>query len=156
MGLDPHQLRDLIIRPTLKRLNLWSEAAEELVLGIAIQESDLHYLTQLGGGPARGLWQMEKATHDDIWENFLNGRVKLALNILGPYPKPDHARLAWDLAYACAMCRAHLLRCPGELPPAGDINGQAKYWKQYYNTPLGAGTTKKYIDNWHRTMGTAQ
>lgn len=48
MGINPHQLRDLVIRPTLKRLGFWSTAAEELVLGTAIQESSLQYLQQLG------------------------------------------------------------------------------------------------------------
>ncbi|MEO5364675.1 MAG: hypothetical protein H7838_13810 [Magnetococcus sp. DMHC-8] len=152
-GLDPQQLRDLVIRPTLQRLDLWSDAAEELVLGTAIQESGLRYLQQLGGGPARGLWQMERPTHDDIWQNFLHGRTKLGLNILGPYVKPDHARLASDLAYACAMCRVHYLRCPDMLPSAGDIDGQAAYWKAWYNTPLGKGTVEQYIANWHRVMG---
>ena len=50
MGLNPQQLRDLVIRPTLKRLGLWSTAAEELVLGTGIQESGLQYLQQLGAG----------------------------------------------------------------------------------------------------------
>ena len=153
MGLDPHQLRDLVIRPTLQRLGLWSDAVEELVLGTAIQESGLQYLQQLGNGPARGLWQMERPTHDDIWTNFLHGRTKLGLNILGPYTKPDHARLAWDLAYACAMCRVHYLRCPQALPLAGDIEAQAAYWKHAYNTPLGAGMATQYVANWNRVMG---
>ncbi|MBF0190242.1 MAG: hypothetical protein HQL99_03710 [Magnetococcales bacterium] len=152
MGLDPRQLLVLVICPTLQRLDLWSSAAEELLLGIAIQESGLRYLTQLGGGPAMGLWQMEKITHDDIWQNFLHGRTKLALNILGPYPKPDHARLAWDLAYACGMCRVHLLRCPGALPAAGDLDGQANYWKLHYNSLLGAGTAEQYCSSWRRVM----
>ena len=39
MGLNPQQFRSLVIRPTLRRLDLWSEAAEELLLGTAIQES---------------------------------------------------------------------------------------------------------------------
>ena len=153
MGIDPKHLRDLVIRPTLQRLSLWSDAAEELVLGTAIQESGLQYLQQLDGGPALGLWQMERATHDDIWQNFLHYRTKLGLNILGPYSKPGHSRLAWDLSYACAMCRAHYLRFPGALPPAGDIDGQAAYWKKFYNTPLGKGTHKQYTANWHRAMG---
>ncbi len=153
MGLNPHQLRDLVIRPTLQRLALWSDAAEELVLGTAIQESGLQYLQQLGGGPARGLWQMERATHDDIWQNFLHFRTKLGLNVLGPYTRPDHTRLAWDLAYACAMCRIAYLRCPDALPAAGDINGQAVFWKRWYNTPLGKGTVDQYTANWHRAMG---
>ncbi|MBF0165084.1 MAG: hypothetical protein HQM01_11385 [Magnetococcales bacterium] len=155
MGLDPHQLREQIIRPTLQRLILWSEAAEELVLGTAIQESGLRFVRQLGSGPARGLWQMEPATHDDLWLNYLHSRTKLALNILGPYPKPDPGRLVWDLTYSCAMCRVHYLRCPQELPSAGDIKAQAAYWKKFYNTPLGAGTVEQYLANWHRTMGDA-
>ncbi len=153
MGIDPKQLTDLIIRPTLQRLGLWSDAAEELVLGTAIQESSLQYLQQLGGGPALGLWQMERATHDDIWQNFLHFRTKLGLNVLGPYSKPDPTRLVWDLAYACALCRIHYLRSPSALPVAGDTNGQAVYWKQFYNTPLGAGTVEQYTANWHRVMG---
>ncbi|MBF0615160.1 MAG: hypothetical protein HQL92_08405 [Magnetococcales bacterium] len=153
MGLNPLQLRENIIRPILQRLGLWTEAAEELVLGTAIQESGLVYLRQLGSGPARGLWQMEPNTHNDIWENFLHSRTKLALNILGPYPKPDPGRLVWDLAYSCAMCRVHYLRCPGALPDAGDLKAQATYWKKFYNTPLGAGTVEQYCSSWHRTMG---
>ncbi|MBF0214130.1 MAG: hypothetical protein HQM00_11315 [Magnetococcales bacterium] len=153
MGLDPHQLCEHIIRPTLQRLGLWTEAAEELVLGTAIQESGLRYVRQLGSGPARGLWQMEPATHDDLWTNHLNSRTKLGLNVLGPYTKPDPGRLVWDLAYSCAMCRVHYLRCPGALPPAGDLNGQAYYWKKYYNTVHGAGTIGEYLANWQRVMG---
>ncbi|MEO5341714.1 MAG: hypothetical protein H7837_14585 [Magnetococcus sp. MYC-9] len=152
MGINPHQLLDLVIRPTLRRLDLWSEAAEELLLGTAIQESSLSYLKQMGAGPAKGIWQMEKPTHDDIWTNFLHYRTKLGLNVLGPYAKPDHTRLTWDLAYACALCRVHYLRSPEPLPPAGDIDAQAAYWKQWYNTPLGKGTAAEYIANWHRTM----
>ncbi len=153
MGLDPHQLREHIIRPTLQRLGLWSEGAEELVLGTAIQESGLRYVRQLGSGPARGLWQMEPNTHNDLWDNFLHSRTKLGLNILGPYPKPDPGRLIWDLTYSCAMCRVHYLRCPDVLPEAGDIDGQAGYWKRWYNTPLGHGVAGQYIANWHRVMG---
>ncbi|MBF0400744.1 MAG: hypothetical protein HQL90_08250 [Magnetococcales bacterium] len=153
MGLNPYQLRDLVIRPTLQRLGLLSDAAEELVLGTAIQESSLHYLQQLDGGPARGLWQMERATHDDIWQNFLHFRTKLGLNVLGPYTRPDHTRLVWDLAYACAMCRIAYLRCPEPLPHAGDIEAQAAYWKAWYNTPLGKGSTQQYITSWCHAMG---
>ncbi|MEO5333846.1 MAG: hypothetical protein H7839_17675 [Magnetococcus sp. YQC-5] len=153
MGINPQQLTDLVIRPTLQRLGLWSDAAEELVLGTAIQESGLQYLQQLGGGPALGLWQMERATHDDIWTNFLHFRTKLGLNVLGPYTRPDHTRLAWDLAYACAMCRIHYLRCSAPLPADGDIEAQAAYWKSHFNTPLGKGTTQQYLANWHRAMG---
>ena len=34
-------------------------------------------------------------------------------------------------------------RQPEALPEAGDIEGQAAFRKQHYNTPLGAGTVSK-------------
>ena len=115
--------------------------------------SDLRYINQLGGGPALGLWQMEPATHDDIWENFLAYRVKLGLKVLGSQTKFNHTRLIWDLAYACAMSRIHYLRVPRALPRAGNIKAQARYYKQFYNTPAGKGTVEQYLANWHRTVG---
>jgi hypothetical protein len=30
-------------------------------------------------------------------------------------------------------------------PVAGDVQGQVKFWKQHYNTPLGARTVPKYV-----------
>ncbi|KAF0118141.1 MAG: hypothetical protein FD149_866 [Rhodospirillaceae bacterium] len=68
-----------VIRPTLLHLGLHSPAAEALLLGTAIQESRLGtYLRQTGGGPALGVYQMEPATHEDIWTNFLAYRPDLA------------------------------------------------------------------------------
>ena len=34
--------------------------------------------------------------------------------------------------------------CLPPLPEAGDIEGQAAFWKQHYNTPFGVGTVSKY------------
>ena len=39
VALDASQLRTLVIQPALSEIELWSEAAEELVLGTAIVES---------------------------------------------------------------------------------------------------------------------
>ena len=67
--LDIPQFRANIIRPVLLVIGGESRAAENLILGTALQESNLRYLRQLGDGPARGVYQMEPATHDDIWDN---------------------------------------------------------------------------------------
>ena len=76
-GLDVVQLRREVLRPTLRYLELWSPAAENLVIGTAAHESGgCRYLTQIGG-PALGLYQIEPATHDDLWTNFLAYRVEL-------------------------------------------------------------------------------
>lgn len=148
--LDRKQFKDLIVVPTLLKLKLYSKAAEELVLGTALQESHLTYLKQLGGGPALGVFQMEPATHDDIWDNFLTYRNELGLIISELAGTCQSSEMTSNLAYACAMCRVHYFRVPDELPAAGDIAGQATYWKRHYNTPLGAGTVEEYMENWQR------
>jgi hypothetical protein len=43
-----------------------------------------------------------------------------------------------NLAHATAMCRVHDRRAPEPLPPAGDLEAQAAYWKAHYNTAAGA------------------
>ena len=75
--LSSIHLLDRVIAPALEKIGLWSRAAEELVLGTAIIESGLTYLKQHGDGPALGLWQVEPATHDDLYTNFLNYRPEL-------------------------------------------------------------------------------
>ena len=150
MGLNDFQLRELIIIPTLMHLGLHSDNAVQLLLNTAKQESHLTYLTQLGNGPARGLWQMEPATHDDIWTNYLAYRDALADNVrvlaIGTKGVPDADQMVGNLFYACAMARIHYLRVPAILPHANDALAQALYWKEHYNTELGRGTVEEFMD----------
>ena len=76
------QIRSLVIKPALTKINLWSRSAEELILGTAIVESGLTYLKQHGDGPALGLWQVEPATHEDLYTNFLNYRPELGSKLM--------------------------------------------------------------------------
>jgi hypothetical protein len=150
--IDLDQFRDYVIEPTLEDLGMLSTSAVELVLGTALQESHLTYIKQLGEGPALGVCQMEPNTHDDIWENFLKYRNVLSDAVLD-IGGPNAPELIWNLKYSVAMCRVHYRRVRSPLPQAGDVAGQAQYWKTYYNTELGKGTTQEYIDNWSRTHG---
>lgn len=147
------QFRTLVIRPVLETLRLDGEAAEQLILGTALQESGLRYLKQLGDGPALGVFQMEPRTHDDIWLNFLAFKPELAERVKSLVAAPISEALAGNLWYACAMCRIHYRRVPRPLPAAGDIEAQAAYWKVYYNSSRGKGRVSEYIDNWTRYMG---
>lgn len=152
-GLDPGHLLICVIDPILGKLSVGSEpAARALLLGTAAQESGFAYLRQLGSGPALGLWQMEPATHDDLWTNFLGFQMLLrdkvlALKAAVPVGAPQ---LATNLGYACACARAQYLRAPAPLPAANDIDGLAAYWKRYYNTPQGAGTEAQFLANWQK------
>src|SRR5690606_21110728 len=108
----------------------------------------------LNNGPALGLWQIEPATHDDLWVNWIRYRpsvankLKILLGDFAPsaelidgavlahrkFPLPTH--LIGNLYYSCAMARIVYRRIPAALPDAGDVIGLSKYWKQWYNTPL--------------------
>lgn len=139
------------VRPALNLLGSGGLAAEQLVLGTGIQESLLVHREQMDGGPALGLFQMEPMTHDDCWTNFLHfqdglsDKVKRTLDT-GQQPNPDTMRVN-DL-YAAAMCRVRYLRVSAAIPSANDIQGLANYWKEHYNTPLGAGSPQEFLDKW--------
>lgn len=148
MSIRPGQLREYIIRPVLNRIGLYSEAAEELLMLTAATESLCgEYIHQVGG-PALGIFQMEPRTHDDIWDNFLKYKPALASHI------KVYGRLAQQLPgnlyYACAMARIHYLRVKSRLPSAVDVDGLAQYWKDHYNTHLGAGRPEEAAHNYRK------
>ena len=162
----PQALRDQVIEAALSALEpfiAYSAAAEDIMLGIAVQESGLTFTRQIGGGPALGLWQMEPATHDDCWENFLHYRRDLARKI-GSLSVPSWQPMSWpswphagqletNHKYACAMARVKLFRSPEPLPTQGDIAGYAHLWKTVYNSSDGAGTEQEFIDHWNEIVG---
>ena len=151
-------LRSMVIRPALTKINLWSRSAEELVLGTAIVESGLTYLKQHGEGPALGLWQVEPATHEDLYTNYLHYRQDLgmALAELRAAGASMDDNLAANLLYGVAVCRLIYYRRPEPFPEAGDIEGQAAFWKQHYNTPFGAGTVSKYVYKVEKSLKEAE
>ncbi len=148
--MDALVFRDSFVKPALQAMNRWSLPAEMLLMGTAAQESHLIYTRQLGGGPALGYFQMEPATHDDCWTNYIDYRASLRsliLSIRTATGTPQASEMETDHKYAAAMCRVRYLRAPASLPSsARDL---AAYWKLYYNTPLGAGSVSEFISNWN-------
>lgn len=147
--MDTQQLRELIIEPTLKEIGLYSEQAVKLLLGTAAQESHMgKYIMQVGGGPAMGIYQMEPATHDDIWDNYLKYKGELAEKIGRLSPECEASDMIHNLKYATAMARLQYYRFPESLPDSQE--GMAALWKKRYNTPLGAGTEQEFLHNYER------
>ena len=150
--MNAKQLRLEVIRPILQYLDLWSKNAENLVFGTACQESNCgEYIRQIGCKDevgAFGIYQMELATHNDIWDNFLKYKPQLAEKIqaLKIPGLTDAKNLEYNLAYSTAMCRIHYYRVPSAIPDG--LYGQAQYWKKYYNTELGKGTIEQYQSNY--------
>lgn len=147
--IDLKQMREEVIRPALKAIDLWSEEAEELVLYTGYVESLYKYVAQVGG-PARSFWQVEPLTAIDIYTNYLYFRDELldkvhGLVTAGHKPVDTEFQLTVNMAYAAAMCRLVYRRSPLPLPDCGDTQGQAFIWKKVYNTVHGAGTEEKFI-----------
>lgn len=146
------QFCEYVIRPALEEVGLYSESAEQLLLGTACSESHLGtYLHQVKG-PALGVFQMEPATHDDLWKNYLAYKSDLSEKIESLIPSrqwgfPDPELMVTDLRYAAIMARLLYRRSPLALPEADDWYGHAAMWKKVYNTHLGAGTEEKFIES---------
>lgn len=152
-GIDVDQFRELIVQPTLKGIELWTPAAENLVLGTALHESHAHFLKQIKG-PAIGPYQMEPATFDDLCENFLKYQPTLAARVYAlAIGAPDAQEMAGNWYFATAMCRIHYRRMTEPLPPANDAVALAGYWKRHYNTALGKGTVELALPAFKRAIG---
>jgi hypothetical protein len=140
MSLDLQQFADFVIGPVLDTLDIPLQgAATQLLLGTAMVESNLKYIKQLGHGPALGVFQMEPATHDDVYDNYLCYNPKLELRVcalsIGGYAD----EMIGNMPYAAAMCmmQYNRFRKISPLPEYGDYLAMANYHKKYYNTVKG-------------------
>lgn len=99
------------------------------------------YRRQLGGGPARGVLQIEKATHDDVWEHSDTiHEVAKALGI-----EKDWSRVEYDDRYSIFIMR-HKFAMDSKRIPC-DLFGIADYTKRVWNGD-GKATPTKYIDDY--------
>lgn len=149
-GLDAKQFRTDIVRPVLMQmasvgLPLWSEAAENLLIGTALVESGLEALRQ-HHGPAISFYQIEPRTLADVL-NYLDGRMDLqkAVNhFLAPL-WPVQGQIMGNMGLATAICRAQYWRDPEPLPETDDIEGLGATWKRVWNTAAGKGTVARFV-----------
>ena len=149
--MDAQAFRVDIIRPALKVTDLWSESAENLLLGTALAESNLDVVKQIGGGPALSFFQIEPATYADIM-SYLSRRRDLKDKIMSALYvdiMPDSSCLTWNIRLAALVARLIYWRQPDPLPSPDDAVGMASYWKIHYNTEQGSGTEQHFIDQWN-------
>lgn len=148
MSIDKRNLRELVVRPTLKEINRWSESAEELLMLTFAQETRLGtYLKQGylaindGRGVGRGIGSMEPATFVWLKQRFpdiLGGR--------------DADELVWDLKLAVKATRLRYVVVIAALPLAGDIPELAKYWDRHYNGNPDVGTWQEAVANYNQLV----
>lgn len=143
--MDKKQLVTRVIEPTLKQLGLYSESAVNLLVMIAAHESVKgNYIAQLVG-PARGIYQMEGNTHDDIikWLKANKPTIYAQINLLVTEVSAD--MMMYDLRYATAMARVFFLRFPEALPSGSDDVSMSLYAKRRWNTSAGKATSDDYL-----------
>lgn len=147
--LDAIQIRELLIRPTLKALQMWTPSSENLVFGTALVESNLVYLKQING-PALSPWMIEPATYLDLRKRLMNHYSKIyqkILSILCMEMLPQDANfLIGNLTAAIIIARIKYYFDPYPLPDANDYTALATLWKRVYNTEKGKGNLADAIN----------
>ena len=159
--MDPSQLKKHI-EYILIDMDMFSESAVDLLMLTCAQESKLgHYIEQIGGGPAKGIYQMELSTHGDIRKYVDRKGTAFWDNTIANYetrnPLSFTTDLTLNIAYQTAMARLHYWRVPAVIPTRDQfenkkqyIRALAEYWKQHWNTHLGAGTVDQAVSNYQK------
>ncbi len=136
------------IKPSLTKLAvlceapaIFSDTAGALMLGTAVVESGIgaNGLYQRGGGPGRGVYQIEASTWEDVVDRYCRERLPLVYEVL-QWLDPEEAAIT-DLCRATQVARLKYWMQPAALPPNSD--GLAGYWRRYYNS-----RTDKPLQNW--------
>lgn len=163
--IDPNDLKEFVIVPSLRAMDdLWrgafSEAAVNLLVGTAAHESTVAGITHLKQirGPALGIYQIEPATHQDNWENYLDLRdskasfVRSLLSQKMPETLEEfHGHLIHNLVYATVQARLVYWRqdfdSKGVAWPEDpeDIETLALIWDLCYNKNPEKGFPEDFV-----------
>lgn len=150
--LDSGQLANLIIKPALQDLNLFSEPMCQLLLfTCALESVGGTYIHQING-PSLGIYQMEPATYNDIWTNWIAAHQNLRLQFLHHFNAsvmPDEHRLIYDIRFATAMTTIHYARVHEAIPDP-NFDTMWDYYKRYYNTSKGKADQDHALNAWVR------
>lgn len=160
-GYDFRQLKKYI-GDTLKEYSLnqekpelYSAAAVSLHLGTAAQESHFgKYLWQRNlsvGKGGLGLFQMEWATHESIWDNYFrykHERREKIIKVCGVLEQYRKEALISNLKYQICMARTYYWIAPQKLPVSTDIYGLGLYWDTWWNRNPNKGTVAEFVENW--------
>ena len=122
-----------------------TKAAQRLMLGTAIMESNLEHLEQIGG-PALGCFQMEPTTLADVYVRYLKQQHPELLAYVDGMRTigfPLSGNICFSPLFACALARVKYWMDPH--PLQNNLESLASTWKRVYNTPLGKGTASEFM-----------
>tara|TARA_Y100001937_G_scaffold10884_1_gene13216 strand:- start:1531 stop:2022 length:492 start_codon:yes stop_codon:yes gene_type:complete len=162
--MTPEQVQQYrsLIKRVITRMGMYSTKAEDLVLGTGLYESQYRYIRQIGSGIAKSFWQVETATAQDNIKSYLKyrqSRARMCASaalVSSQYVSEDISdkevghMLEANIAYGIMHCRLKYWRVPKGIP--SDIEGQAHYYKKYYNSAEGKASEKGYIKLYKDTI----
>lgn len=129
-----------IMEDTCSTLKLYKpEFILALSMIIGHESKGGYYLRQHPVGEGLGMIQMERKTHDSIWEHCDN--IQLYAKRLGVTRNVN--KLKYDLQYNIFMARMYFIMDTNPFPKTEQ--GMAEYLKSYWNSEKGAATPAKYI-----------
>lgn len=117
--------------------------ARDLLLATAVAESDLRARFQDAGGDAIGLFQIEYGTYRDLWRRAIRYKhpklYKAMRQHFGDAQTGDvkFEDLQRNDVVGAIFARVKYFESGGKIPPASDIDAQAKFYKEIYNTASG-------------------
>jgi len=145
--------RKYIVRAILKEYDCWSERAEELLMFTGVSETGLldENVVQIGGGPARGYFQMEPWVCTDLIVNRLANNPAREKNLVDNCSfGTDQQSLKNDVVFMVLACRYFYMEVPEPLPAASDVKAIYRYYKKYWNTEAGKATEKHFMEMWKK------
>lgn len=147
--MDVEAFRVDLVRPALKVAGLWSEAAENLLVGTALVESGLKHVVQIKSGAALSFMQIEKPTYLDCIRYLKRpdkrNLKEAVLSACFIDVFPSHDAIIWNLRLAILMARIKYWMIPKKLPEPDDSAELCNYYLDYYNTHFGKSTFEKSI-----------
>ena len=151
--ISPAVVRMTYVVPALQKLGLYSQNAEYLLMGTAAIESDFINFVQIGGGPARGMFQMEQVTYLDIVNRYLalpgNKTFRDTAFAMALTNPPSFLELSGNHLFSAALARIKYRMISASIPST--LTDQAQYWWTHYNGQSPNGLKPgDYLSRWRR------
>ena len=150
MIFSSRDLRTSVVADTLHYLSDWSQSAENLLVGTAIQESGLGFAMRSGN--RLGIYHISPTHHRAVWDQYLVNDPELASRVRGlagqhSFTLNPHKELLTNLRYATAVawCIYRKATCP--LPAANDIWGLGTTWHRHFHRNA-SGSIKEFVRNY--------
>ncbi|WP_153767897.1 hypothetical protein [Endozoicomonas sp. OPT23] len=154
MGICAKELRHYVVRPTLKHLKMWSQPAENLLMGTAAVESAMGFHLKQDDHQALGIFQISPRMHRNIWDRFLATQTDLSSLVRGLASQREflahpHLELATNLSYSAAIAWLVYYRTGKAIHKIepNDIKAFGKLWHNHFHRH-NPGTVESYVESY--------